>query len=273
MKEAMNRCFNLSGEIPQVAAGQNCRERGAAVGFNLSGEIPQVAARAAFKCPGPPRLSFNLSGEIPQVAARRPRLRWGSSRQVSISQARFLKWPHGQRATFGAIEVVFQSLRRDSSSGRLTSPSLCRMRTVFQSLRRDSSSGRMKRGEIQGIYYKVSISQARFLKWPPVSSFAIDHFQDSFNLSGEIPQVAARGNCEVKMNWTEFQSLRRDSSSGRTDSLSDSISISVCFNLSGEIPQVAASLDSGVDQEAEVVSISQARFLKWPRAGFFGLLL
>ncbi len=84
--------------------------------FNLSGEIPQVAARISGRGPVKQQ-SFNLSGEIPQVAARQKEdllpywdtfqsLRRDSSsgrgahaarlrqvRRVSISQARFLKWP------------------------------------------------------------------------------------------------------------------------------------------------------------------------------------
>ncbi len=61
--------------------------------FNLSGEIPQVAA---LPCPGRKRDSFycfNLSGEIPQVAAP-------------------------QSSPPSVLLFLFQSLRRDSSSGR-----------------------------------------------------------------------------------------------------------------------------------------------------------
>ncbi len=62
--------------------------------FNLSGEIPQVAARSEA---APDLLAiqgFNLSGEIPQVAAWLCRTCAAESVKVSISQARFLKWPH-----------------------------------------------------------------------------------------------------------------------------------------------------------------------------------
>ncbi len=38
----------------------------------------------------------------------------------------------------------------------------------------------------------------------------------------------------------EFQSLRRDSSSGRFQNIFGPVWVMLCFNLSGEIPQVAA---------------------------------
>ncbi len=112
-------------------------------------------------------MRFNLSGEIPQVAATKYLNGW-----------KFLD--------------PFQSLRRDSSSGRLCARSLLAYNLI------------------------VSISQARFLKWPQCCRNRPRRWSDRFNLSGEIPQVAAQ------------RPARRPADAP------------VCFNLSGEIPQVAA---------------------------------
>ncbi len=141
--------------------------------FNLSGEIPQVAAYGCVPRALPHPLCFNLSGEIPQVAA-------------------------------------------------LSSSILCSISLRFQSLRRDSSSGRRTQGWRYTGTRRVSISQARFLKWP------------------RLPVLLGMS----KHSW--FQSLRRDSSSGRIHPFLTG-QYSASFNLSGEIPQVAAqlSLDSG----------------------------
>ncbi len=133
--------FNLSGEIPQVAARLTGPASSGSMRFNLSGEIPQVAAIDGMGAGNDRHLCFNLSGEIPQVAAR-------------------------VRVLLPSSIFEFQSLRRDSSSGR-TGRQTCRVTpTLFQSLRRDSSSGR---------------SKERSFSW----------LLASFNLSGEIPQVAA----------------------------------------------------------------------------------
>ncbi len=185
-------CFNLSGEIPQVAAFLIDRYRQRSKCFNLSGEIPQVAARIIQPDPNPKsmfqslrrdsssgrlrrpvslgigELRFNLSGEIPQVAAE---ILWDNIlyvNTVSISQARFLKWP------LATIPIIPSYVYR------------------FQSLRRDSSSGRQSWRHSMGMLSIVSISQARFLKWPRLSSMRRWAYERCFNLSGEIPQVAAR---------------------------------------------------------------------------------
>ncbi len=134
----------------------------------------------------------------------------------------------------------------------------------------------------------VSISQARFLKWPPADDQPRRDSRASFNLSGEIPQVAALPPGEgrdvsqgVSISQARFLKWPRQE-------MGCCSSVKLCFNLSGEIPQVAALPDhrgfpiavlfqslrrdssSGradalaVHEIDWVVSISQARFLKWP---------
>ncbi len=111
--------------------------------------------------------------------------------RVSISQARFLKWPLYSNGYLYVGGILFQSLRRDSSSGR--------------SLLSQLDPGR----------WDVSISQARFLKWPHEKVYYEVLYVISFNLSGEIPQVAANLTEAGLFGEMGFQSLRRDSSSGR----------------------------------------------------------
>ncbi len=82
--------------------------------------------------------------------------------------------------------------------------------------------------------------QARFLKWPLGVALRTDRPLNRFNLSGEIPQVAAWLNIPYDQTIDEFQSLRRDSSSGRLKTALQIHRKKSSFNLSGEIPQVAA---------------------------------
>ncbi len=189
---------------------------------------------------------------------------FSSKSKVSISQARFLKWPHKPENAQTYTNKRFQSLRRDSSSGRIAyslavklfskgfnlsgeipqvaapcALALNAYKPTFQSLRRDSSSGR-RIFELDGCKKAVvSISQARFLKWPPGPPI----------WSGTV------------MIW--FQSLRRDSSSGRDRHptrplLLLKVSISQARFL--KWPPAVRLLPT----DGQIVSISQARFLKWP---------
>ncbi len=169
--------------------------------------------------------------------------RW--RRWVSISQARFLKWPHVcfQGGT-GAFDLVSISQARflkwppfsaliDSSSRSAVSISQARF-LKWPPL------GLAIAGRLAG----VSISQARFLKWPPGGPLpGCSRFEIRFNLSGEIPQVAAEMKAIIKDAQDLFQSLRRDSSSGRAARLQLPFDALDGFNLSGEIPQVAAGAE------------------------------
>ncbi len=152
------------------SSGRISEETGKGFGstcFNLSGEIPQVAA--------PGGAVMIPTGQAVSISQARflkwPRGREGEGadlvRLVSISQARFLKWPLDEELTRGVRHYRFQSLRRDSSSGRNVRSVPEHQKSRFQSLRRDSSSGRIVRE--RGWTAQVV----------------------GFNLSGEIPQVAA----------------------------------------------------------------------------------
>ncbi len=135
---------------------------------------------------------------------------------VSISQARFLKWPPGWHGYSFEARRLFQSLRRDSSSGRYILDLKATNELSFQSLRRDSSSGRCIPNFCDVYASYVSISQARFLKWPHDD---IVHLEE---LLGYVSISQARF-----LKWPRLIVTR-------------SLVINVSFNLSGEIPQVAA---------------------------------
>ncbi len=161
---------------------------------------------------------FNLSGEIPQVAA--------------LTGAGTAEYTAG-----------FQSLRRDSSSGRGGADGTsCNADAEFQSLRRDSSSGRTFTADQGGTaYYMFQSLRRDSSSGRPTKVETKAGLFRSFNLSGEIPQVAAPRDDRVATGSGRFQSLRRDSSSGRL-------------------------LCCPVGRRHITVSISQARFLKWPLA-------
>ncbi len=180
------------------------------------------------------------------------------------------------------FQIVFQSLRRDSSSGRFeifNTSTLLNSRfnlsgeipqvaagdwfwprwalLLFQSLRRDSSSGRAK------IHSPLLVLLRRFNlsgEIPQVAASVLSLRAKPllcFNLSGEIPQVAAREEILKEFGGKKlFQSLRRDSSSGREDWLKRAKRHSASFNLSGEIPQVAAALKYEVTTPTDRFNLS-----------------
>ncbi len=163
--------------------------------------------------------------------------------------------------------LMFQSLRRDSSSGRaIARGALVQVGDCFNlSGEIPQVAARLLSQDYRAVDL-VSISQARFLKWPLCLQRAQQRSRKCFNLSGEIPQVAATLIVSPRRSLCRFQSLRRDSSSGRLDKFVKQWYTCMFQSLrrdssSGRLKLAIFILDKAI------VSISQARFLKWPPPG------
>ncbi len=136
-------------------------------GFNLSSEILVVQAQLAAQFLHPVA-GFNLSSEILVVQARAVGNRQSRPPKVSISQARFW-WFKPSRWVSRSIACRFQSLKRDFGGSSLCWRPSSLISGRFQSLKRDFGGSSKQTGQESGCHDQVSISQARFWWFKPVS--------------------------------------------------------------------------------------------------------